>query len=346
VSRPVPPRAERLLRWSLSPLERPAILGDLQEEHAALAQTKGADAAGRWYWNQVLWSVAPNLWRRLQADPRRAAHFRGGLRAMAVGAIWSICFFFDSRITGSWWVVYGLFGLCQVLVALFYKRLEAPSRQRRIEKWSASLAICFFLLLVGYWRPLPSSWLALGLLGLLLIQALWPRLPAEAGAEVRVQPKPGVGLYPSLWSFELPAEPLGLSGLVLHRARAETARDARLPPVTIDRVFTSDVTLRVRTAVNLSGRAERASVELLDRQGKQVWQSPARLVTGKLVEVPANLDELADRDPADHFGVIDEALPLATLAPGLYCLRVTVTNDIFQTSSADEVITIAPGQQP
>ena len=47
-----------------------------------------------------------------------------------------------------------------------------------------------------------------------------------------------------------------------------------------------------------------------------------------------------------NFGLIDEALPLAALEPGSYRIRVTVANDIFQSSHADEVITIAPSLKP
>jgi hypothetical protein len=244
------------------------------------------------------------------------------------------------------WFCYGIFGASQVVVALFYKRLDPPRRQRRWERW-AFFGVALTWQTAAFWQVTDPTRMAWAAVGLLLALSLWPRLPSDVGPEVRVQPKDGSGLGPPVWSLELPTESLGLSGLVLRREVPTTSPDAaRLPQVTIQRTFGPHDIVRVRAAVNLAGRGERASVELLDRQGKQVWQAPVPLVAGKLVEVPATLDELADRDPADHFGLIDEALPLATLAPGSYRIRVTVANDIFQSSSADEVITIAPSQQP
>lgn len=351
----VPARAERLLRWSLSPLDRPAILGDLEEEHTALRRTAGSAAADRWYWRQVLRSIAPNLWRRLRADPRREARFHSGLRAIAMGVLFLVpsLFVTSRRVPATVpieWILCTIFGLCQVIVALVYRRVEAPSRQRRMLSWW-SAGILSFWLIAGSWQLIPAGWLSVIVFGWLLALAMWPvwpRLPADLGADFRVQPKDGSGLGSAAWWLELPAESLGLSGLVLSRDWGVTAsaHAARLPQVTIDRTFPPSARVRVRAAVNLSGRGERASVELLDCQGKQVWQAPAPLIVGKLVEVPASLDQLADRDPADHFGLIDEALPLATLEPGSYRLRVTVANDIFQSSHSDEVITIAPGQRP
>jgi hypothetical protein len=215
-----------------------------------------------------------------------------------------------------------------------------------VEKW-LFVAIGLTWVAVDGWRLIAPNRFGWIVFGLMVAIALWPRMPADVGDEVRVQPKGGSELGPAVWSLDLPTESLGLSARVLRREWDTTSPHAgRLPQVTIERTFAPSDRVRVLVAVNLSGRGERASVELLDRHGKQVWQSPAPLIAGQLIEVPATLDELADRDPADHFGLIDEALPLATLAPGPYRLRVTVANDIFQSSSADEVITIAPGYRP
>ena len=64
---PRPPRsAEWLVEKTLppDPDEREAVLGDLAEEHAALAERDGRRAADRWYWRQAARSVGPNLLRR------------------------------------------------------------------------------------------------------------------------------------------------------------------------------------------------------------------------------------------------------------------------------------------
>jgi hypothetical protein len=244
------------------------------------------------------------------------------------------------------WICSGVFGAADVVVVLFYKRLDPSPQQRRLEKWLL-FGVGLLWLTAASWRFVEPNRVPLIALGLLLAIGLWPHLPSDVGPEVRVQPKNGSRLGPPVWSLELPTESLGLSGLVLSREVHTTAPPAaRLPQVTIQRTFAPHDIVRVRAAVNLSGRGERASVELLDGQGKQVWQAPVPLIAGELVEAPATLDELADRDPADHFGLIDEALPFATLAPGSYRIRVTVANDIFQSSHRDEVITIAPSQQP
>src|SRR6516165_10521728 len=75
----IPPRAERLVRWSLAPWERHAILGDLQEEAGTIAATNGGLAARRWYWRQAIWSVWPNVVRRLKGDERRLQAFHSSL---------------------------------------------------------------------------------------------------------------------------------------------------------------------------------------------------------------------------------------------------------------------------
>ena len=72
----IPPRAERIVRWSLAPWERAAILGDLHEEARAIAAAHGAQAAQRWYWRQTLVSVWPNVWRRVRASLRQPDDLR------------------------------------------------------------------------------------------------------------------------------------------------------------------------------------------------------------------------------------------------------------------------------
>lgn len=66
-----PPLAERLLRWSLAPDDREAVLGDFQEEFAVLLDVRGKTAATRWYWMQALLSLPPNVVRRLRGDRQR-----------------------------------------------------------------------------------------------------------------------------------------------------------------------------------------------------------------------------------------------------------------------------------
>ena len=56
--------AEWLLTRSLGEADRHAVIGDLYEEFFARAMHHGHNAARRWYWQQTLRSVWPNLLRR------------------------------------------------------------------------------------------------------------------------------------------------------------------------------------------------------------------------------------------------------------------------------------------
>ncbi len=63
---PRPPTlAERLMCWSLPPIDRSVVLGDLAEEFDALATHRGVRHARRWYRRQVRRSLILNLRRRL-----------------------------------------------------------------------------------------------------------------------------------------------------------------------------------------------------------------------------------------------------------------------------------------
>src|SRR6202022_573828 len=48
----LPRRTERLVKWSLAPWERAAVLGDMQEEFHYLSHASGHRLARRWYWRQ------------------------------------------------------------------------------------------------------------------------------------------------------------------------------------------------------------------------------------------------------------------------------------------------------
>ena len=78
-----PPRiAQWLVEKTLppDPAERDAVLGDLAEEHAALAERDSRRAADRWYWRQAARSLGPNLlrrWTRQRAAIERTTY--GGL---------------------------------------------------------------------------------------------------------------------------------------------------------------------------------------------------------------------------------------------------------------------------
>ena len=66
-----PPLAERILSWSLAPIDRHAVMGDFQEEFVALCEQRGARPATRWYWTQTLLSILPNVTCRVQGEAAR-----------------------------------------------------------------------------------------------------------------------------------------------------------------------------------------------------------------------------------------------------------------------------------
>jgi predicted permease len=76
----VPPRlAEWLLRRTTPPLDRQALLGDLHEEYRARAGRAGVSQARRWYWQQTLRSLWPNLRRYHVTAGTHAAATRGSI---------------------------------------------------------------------------------------------------------------------------------------------------------------------------------------------------------------------------------------------------------------------------
>jgi predicted permease len=82
-----PPRlAEWLLECSLpdDADERDAVLGDLAEEHDAIAAAEGARLARRWYWRQAARSVLPNIGRRVarRGHLRPHEHRRGEMESI------------------------------------------------------------------------------------------------------------------------------------------------------------------------------------------------------------------------------------------------------------------------
>jgi hypothetical protein len=59
----------RLPRWLLGVLvsgaDRALFLGDIDEEFASRAESRGIRAARRWYWRQLMSSIAPLAWHRI-----------------------------------------------------------------------------------------------------------------------------------------------------------------------------------------------------------------------------------------------------------------------------------------
>ena len=340
----IPRRSERLLRWSLSPLERPAILGDLEEEFASTEASRGLAEARRWYRRQVLRSVGANLWRRFQDDDRRRVAAYRSLPTIALGllyvaeGLWSRSPKRPEALAAVGGVL-AFLGVAVLAAAILRKRIDPPPADRRVALSVLSGTVVAGLVVMSLdvlpprnvW---PLAWIAVAAL------AIWP-WPATTRPSLHVAPKGSDAVAASLWSTDVPSGPLALSGLVLHRAAERNAASAagKLTPPIIARRFTSADRIRVRAVVNLADTVDEASLELLDRQGRQVWHAGTPLMRDRLVEIPASLDDIADRDPAEHFGLVDTDVSFAGLAPGVYRLRVSVT-DGTRTSSSDESLTV------
>jgi hypothetical protein len=144
------------------------------------------------------------------------------------------------------------------------------------------------------------------------------------------------------FSWRVPNEPAGLGDLVLCRT-TETfdlvgpSADA----ATIQRRFSSAVTLRVCSAVNLTSAATTVRLELADASGRVVWSRPAEVRPEPLTEIPDSWDDLADRDAATHFGAIDELVSLSGLAAGPYTLRMAATAGGRTSTREDQIEVIA-----
>ena len=299
---PTPRAARRLMTWSLAPWERPVVLGDLQEEFRDISDAAGEQAARRWYWQQAAMSVWPNLLRRLRGDQRRRQLFGRGAWAIASGLLWTVM---AAWRTGYWLVAlpYFLVGAAIVLHSVFSKRVHVRYR------WP--------------WRtkdPAPQEFL------------VRPKSASLSDRDV-------------LLTLGVPNVPLGLSGLALCRPRSPA--DAVAPSVVhanapiIARTFTDAQSVRVLAIVNLTGGPARADVDVVDASGRVARSVPCPVTVGRLEQVVQSWDDIADEDPADHFGQVDVTVPLAGLASGAYRLRITA-DDGVASSRREETILVQP----
>jgi len=338
-NRAIPPRAERLVRWSLAPWERAAILGDLHEEARAIAETQGEQAAQRWYWRQAVISVWPNLVRRLKGDERRMEAFRAGLGNFAICVFVVVVSLGDHRAPPPWTLLGLLAFVMSAGAALFAKRMRQPvpkSGPRRVAFYVASAVVLVASVAAFVLGP---AWVLIPvvLLGRIILDAIRPQDIAQPVAFVvghGTLNEPDRDRY---LTWRVPNEVAGLSDLVLCRVLpgselAGTPADAP----TIQRKFSPVGSLHICSAVNLSSGAPRATVAVVDGSGQTVRTLPVEITRGKLVEIPDSWDELADRDAVTHFGEIDAVVSLEGLAPGRYTLRLTATATTNRHSASRE----------
>ena len=360
MSRNDPPRrAERLARWSLAPWERPAVLGDLQEEFRDLSDMAGVSVARRWYWRQSIVSIWPNLLRRLRGDECRRHLCGQGVSYVAVGLLMIAQESLlprgrgpDSWMCGAVWM---LSGAISVVDSLVRKRTSMPALKIKVLRILCCLAISGGVLISALWPQLmlqhttQSTWTFLSLVFMIRLWPWWPTDPPPE--EILVRSKADPDQNPEgLLAFDVPNVPLGLSGLVLCHAPAR-ADDGAAPRAvhreepTIDRAFTGVDAVRVCAVVNLVRPRARAIVDVVDSGGQVARTVRIPVSVGPLEQVVTVWDDIAADDPAEHFGQIDVTLPLADLAPGSYRLRVTAA-DATHTSQREEPIVVRVLREP
>ncbi len=342
-----PPRlAEQLVRWSLAPEERPAVLGDLAEEFAEERQHAGDRAARRWYWYQTITSVGPNVVRRIRNDEeKRVQRF---LTTWLTG-LWVVPRAWDywhSPISG--WLAFGAYGLLLIVLG----RIKPTAAQARF------LGRTGFGLLAAWlvWGLLPAPqqalevrYLFVPLAAVFLSALLWRRWPPDPPpAELFVRPKPAPDQDPRLLlGVTVPNVALGLSGLVVTRvtpgATVQAPQSTRpavlyLEP-TIDREFDRTMTLRFYAAIKTSAAPVRVTCDVLDRAGHSIRTLTPRVEFNNFERLAKPWDVKPAEATVPHIGRIDLTLSLADLVPGDYRVRLTTT-DGTNASQQEERITV------
>jgi hypothetical protein len=151
-----PPRVgERLLAWSLSHADRDVVLGDLQEEFAAMSAKSGSARAVAWYWTQTLTSIGPNYVRQISGNLHRRRSeelesdrmMRGSVRKVSLGmlsvpiALWVLVWSSGQREDVSFvfaiGALSGYFGLLLFLDSFLPKRpmRVAAARRGQLFRW-------------------------------------------------------------------------------------------------------------------------------------------------------------------------------------------------------------------
>lgn len=348
-------RAERLMRWSLAPWERSAVLGDLEEERREIEERSGNSAARRWYWRQVIRSLWPNLVRRLRGDERRLAQVKGTSYFFVFGALYlEMARSGEDSSTYRWTMGVLMMGagLSGVLSAILRRRLTPSRAERRaVFVFLALLVAASAAALHAPWPDGVADYWVVGWLDgalVLLFLALRPALPQDpppAELLVGLRSEDGRVVSHGVATIAVPNEPLGVSGLILGTGAQPKLEFAHLLPVQgamIRRDFTPAESVRVSAVLALPRGAVEATLGLAAADGTVVRSSAVPVGKHLLVEVPKTWDDVAFRDPAEHFGHVDAVLNLAGVAPGDYRIRLTVS-DGRRSAIREEAITVRTG---
>jgi hypothetical protein len=365
-SRP-PALAERIVRASLAPVDRQAVMGDLQEEFAVLEARGGRAAASRWYWFQTAASLGPNLARRLQhawrsqradggsADARRRQWMRrlgAGLFSLALTGIAAARLAHaddpDVRALAVRTIVFGLGLLGFSFFRADYVEAESHFRWRLFAGVMSAAYLSRFVGLIS------DSAVTNIFYGTLLV-LMWPgrlqRLRRDTVYAVRTPVVDGARwVYGDIYgSTTVPAIPLGMSRPILGWARVEPipAEDvaAGVTPMrmTIKRKFAPSDVLRlfavVKASVDITATLE---IHAGERDGITRVR-PVPVAPGTL-RPPRPWPSYSPRplvkppeDPNPSLAELDVTVPLGGLAPGPYVLRLVVTNGALVTHEDTDI---------
>jgi hypothetical protein len=366
-SRP-PALAERIVRASLAPVDRQAVMGDLQEEFAALEAQTGPAAASRWYWVQTATSFAPNLVRRLRhswllqrpeansAEARRRRRMRQlgvGLFALVLAGIAA------ARLTHrnvsdllALAVPTVVFGLVMMGFSFFhddYVRAESHFRSRL---FATVMSVAYVSRFIG----LISDGEVGGIFSATLLLLMWPgrlqRWRRETVYAVRTPVIDGARwVYGDIYgTTSVPVVPLGMSRPILGRARVEPipADDAvaGITPMrmTIKRTFAPSDAIRLFAVVKAPAADITATLEIHagERDGitrvRPVSVSPGTLRPPRpWPSYPPRAPVKPPEDSNPSLAELDVTVPLAGLAPGPYVLRLVATDGALVTHEDTDI---------
>ncbi len=352
-----PPQiAERLARWSLARSERQGVLGDMQEEFAYISARSGVVAAERWYWRQTLRSIVPNAFRRARNDERRRKRLRAGCWWTLMGLV-GVAVVIRNRHDGidilpvtALWLPLGIWNMAR---AVFATRPRLRPIQQQVLAWPFGAA----LLAGASVELIPSlharqlaieSMLLAAAMAMGLVIELWPRWPDPAPPKefsVWIDTELIDGKQRRM-TMVVPNAPLGLSGMVLCNGNA--AHRVRALGGILQRKFSSDDTVHIYAALNGVESAAHVTMQVIDASDRVAQAFPADIDSNGIERVRQIRDEdLADddapvRQPIEHFGRIDVALPLAKFQPGPYRVRLTVQDGTHASVKQDEFVVTPP----
>jgi len=345
-----PPLAERVLRWSLAPGDREAVIGDFQEEFEAIRETRGAAAARQWYWTQTAASLPSNVLRRIRGERLRlrsaeSADDRASRRnvrhaalvMVGVGLVIGGAGLVMDQATGGAFLAFALVPLAFVLLffglVLFFNSLSPwPERDpvtRAINQRRGQILWPLFLCWSFPDKIAPHAYQH--------VVARWELVPLLAGIALMLWPQkywifggfvPAI-LAPQVWSpffstrreadqriylpVDAPSGPAQIGDVIVTRGGESR--------IGINRVFAAADTVRLFAPIGIGDAPVHVSVAVLTAHDTVA----AEFQPVPTVSTPVEHPEWW-RKPVPPTAQIDLAMPLHTFAPGNYRLAITATD--------------------